>query len=48
MAIRIVRVFLDSNVILSGLLSDQGAPRTILDLLTLKVPLWIPCAIRSG
>jgi len=38
MAKRIVRVFLDSNVILSGLLSDKGAPRTILDLLTLKLP----------
>src|SRR4030043_88123 len=35
---RIVRVFLDSNVILSGLLSEKGAPRTILDLLTLKLP----------
>lgn len=33
-----VRVFLDSNVILSGLLSDQGAPRIILDLLSLKLP----------
>jgi predicted nucleic acid-binding protein len=38
MAKRIVRVFLDSNVILSGLLSDKGAPRTILDLLTLELP----------
>lgn len=37
MAKRIVRVFLDSNVILSGLLSDRGAPRTLLDLLTLKL-----------
>ncbi len=35
---RIVRVFLDSNVILSGLLSDKGAARTILDLLTLELP----------
>jgi predicted nucleic acid-binding protein len=41
MAKRIVRVFLDSNVILSGLLSDKGAPRTILDLLTLKLPLLV-------
>ena len=38
MAKRIVRVFIDSNVILSGLLSDKGAPRTILDLLTLELP----------
>jgi putative PIN family toxin of toxin-antitoxin system len=37
MAKRIVRVFLDSNVILSGLLSDRGAPRILLDLLTLKL-----------
>jgi len=41
MARRIVRVFLDSNVILSGLLSDKGAPRTILDLLTLKLPFLV-------
>jgi predicted nucleic acid-binding protein len=32
-----VRVFLDSNVILSGLISDKGAPRVILDLLSLKL-----------
>jgi predicted nucleic acid-binding protein len=38
---RIVRAFLDSNVILSGILSDKGAPRTILDLLTLKLPLLV-------
>ena len=38
---RIVRVFLDSNVILSGLLSEKGAPRTILDLLTLKLPFLV-------
>jgi uncharacterized protein len=41
MAKRIVRVFLDSNVILSGLLSDRGAPRTLLDLLTLKLPFLV-------
>ena len=41
MAKRTVRVFLDSNVILSGLLSDKGAPRTILDLLTLKLPFLV-------
>jgi putative PIN family toxin of toxin-antitoxin system len=35
---RAVRVFLDSNVILSGLISDKGAPRIILDILSLKLP----------
>ncbi len=38
---RTVKVFLDSNVILSGLLSDKGAPRTILDLLALKLPFLV-------
>ena len=33
------KVFLDSNVILSGLFSDRGAPRMILDLLTLHLPI---------
>jgi predicted nucleic acid-binding protein len=33
------RIFLDSNVILSGLFSEKGAPRLILDLLTLDLPL---------
>lgn len=33
-----VRVFLDSNVILSGLISDKGAPRIILDVLCLNLP----------
>jgi putative PIN family toxin of toxin-antitoxin system len=33
-----VRVFLDSNVILSGLISDKGAPRIILDILSLEMP----------
>ncbi|MBI4824103.1 MAG: putative toxin-antitoxin system toxin component, PIN family [Nitrospirae bacterium] len=33
-----VRVFLDSNVILSGLLSDKGAPRIILDIFSLRLP----------
>jgi predicted nucleic acid-binding protein len=32
-----VRIFLDSNVILSGLLSDKGAPKIILDILSLKL-----------
>jgi len=35
---KVVRVFLDSNVILSGLLSERGAPRIILDLLNLRLP----------
>jgi predicted nucleic acid-binding protein len=35
---RRLRVFLDSNVILSGLISDQGAPRLILDVLSLGLP----------
>jgi putative PIN family toxin of toxin-antitoxin system len=30
-----VKVFLDSNVIVSGLFSDKGAPRIILDILCL-------------
>jgi predicted nucleic acid-binding protein len=34
----VVRVFLDSNVILSGLLSEKGAPRILLDLLSLRLP----------
>lgn len=38
MARKTVRVFLDSNVILSGLFSDKGAPRILLDLLSLKLP----------
>ena len=38
MAGKPVRLFLDSNVIISGLLSDRGAPRVILDLLTLRLP----------
>jgi putative PIN family toxin of toxin-antitoxin system len=46
MAKRIVRVFLDSNVILSGLISDTGAPRIILDLLTLKLPFLTGCTGR--
>jgi len=33
-----VKVFLDSNVIISGLFSDKGAPRIILDLLCLDLP----------
>lgn len=38
MAKQPVKVFLDSNVILSGLLSERGAPRLILDVLTLRLP----------
>jgi predicted nucleic acid-binding protein len=36
---RRVKVFLDSNVILSGLLSDKGAPRLILDLFCAGIPI---------
>ncbi len=32
------KIFLDSNVILSGLISGQGAPRLILDVLCLGLP----------
>jgi predicted nucleic acid-binding protein len=38
---KVVRVFLDSNVILSGLLLEKGAPRIILDLLSLGLPFII-------
>lgn len=33
-----VKAFLDSNVIISGLFSDKGAPRIILDILSLELP----------
>lgn len=33
-----VRVFPDSNVLISGLFSDRGAPRLILDILSLDLP----------
>jgi predicted nucleic acid-binding protein len=38
MARKGVKVFLDSNVILSGLISETGAPRIILDVATLRLP----------
>ncbi len=38
MAKRSLRIFLDSNVILSGLVSWRGAPRLILDILSLDLP----------
>jgi len=41
MAKKVVRVFLDSNVILSGLFSDKSAPRIILDILTLDLPFLV-------
>ena len=41
MAKKISRIFLDSNVILSGLFSEKGAPRIILDILSLKLPFLI-------
>jgi len=37
------KVFLDSNVIISGLFSDKGSPRIILDLLCLDLPMLV-CA----
>jgi putative PIN family toxin of toxin-antitoxin system len=46
MAKKAVRVFLDSNCILSGLISDKGAPRIVLDLLTLKLPFLVGCTGR--
>lgn len=39
MAKKRLRVFLDSNVILSGLFSDKGSPRIILDFLSLNLPM---------
>jgi predicted nucleic acid-binding protein len=41
MAQKSIRIFLDSNVILSGLLSDKGPPRIILDLLSLQWPFLV-------
>ncbi len=38
MAKKEVRIFLDSNVILSGLISETGSPRIILDIITLTLP----------
>ena len=38
MATNSCRVFLDSNVIISGMISDKGAARIILDLLSLHLP----------
>ena len=38
MAERKVKVFLGSNVIISGLISDKAAPRLILDLLCYELP----------
>jgi len=32
------KTFLDSNVILSGLISEKGPPRIVLDVLTLRLP----------
>lgn len=43
MAKKSFKVFLDSNVIISGLFSVKGAPRVILDLLSLGLPMLI-CA----
>jgi predicted nucleic acid-binding protein len=38
---KVVSVFLDSNVILSGLFSERGAPRILLDLLSLELPFLV-------
>jgi len=38
MAKRPVKIFLDSNVIISGIFSDKGSPRIILDILCLDFP----------
>jgi len=38
MARRPVKIFLDSNVILSGIFSNKGSPRIILDILCLDFP----------
>ncbi len=38
MAKRPVKIFLDSNVIISGIFSDKGSPRIILDILCLDLP----------
>ncbi len=35
---RTFKVYLDSDVILSGLISDRGAPRLVLDILSLGLP----------
>jgi len=39
---RRLRVFLDSNVIISGLFSERGAPRITLDILSLSLPVLTP------
>ena len=38
MAKRPVKIFLDSNVIISGFFSNKGSPRIILDILCLDLP----------
>jgi putative PIN family toxin of toxin-antitoxin system len=45
MAARKLKVFLDSNVFISGLFSEKGAPRLILDVLSLWLP---PLAAITG
>jgi predicted nucleic acid-binding protein len=45
MAERKLRVFLDSNIFISGLFSEKGAPRLILDILSLGLP---PLAAVTG
>lgn len=38
MAKKRFKAFLDSNIIISGLFSDKGSPRIILDILSLDLP----------
>ena len=45
MAERKLKAFLDSNVFISGLFSEKGAPRLILDILSLGLP---PLAAVTG
>lgn len=40
MGARPTKFFLDSNVVLSGLISDRGAPKILLDLLCLRLPFF--------
>jgi len=43
MRTKIVKIFLDSNVILSGFISYKGAPSILLDLLSLDLPFLKGC-----
>ncbi len=41
MARSVTRVFIVSNVIMSGLISEKGAPRILLDVVALKLPFLV-------